>query len=121
MTADKTTRPFHKSFLSSIVKNDLLFLKQLNIESPILMLWTITDGEESRKYLILVGLFQRLDFLFMFIVLGVESINYLEAEGDDSMEMGKKAFINSFNMRSIAAEEEEKEKKKDQLCKNQYQ
>lgn len=41
-------------------------------------------------YLVLVGFFQRLDFLLMLVVLGVESINYLETgrELDDRMRMG---------------------------------
>lgn len=55
-----------------------------------------------------MGFFQRLDFLLVFIVLGVESINYLEAQVDDSMEMGKKVIINSFNMKSIVIQKEKK-------------
>lgn len=50
-----------------------------------------------------MGFFQRLNFFFVFVVLGVESINYLETgrELDDRMKKGKKALINCFNMRSI--------------------
>lgn len=32
------------------------------------------------SYLILMGLFERLDFLLVFVVLGVEGINYLGME-----------------------------------------
>ena len=46
-------------------------------------------------YLILMGIFQRFDFLFMFVVLGVESINYLETgrEWDDRMRIKERKLL----------------------------
>lgn len=51
-----------------------------------------------------MGLFERLDFLLVFIVLGVEGINYLgmeEKELDQRIRRGWKALINSFEIGSI--------------------
>lgn len=51
-----------------------------------------------------MGLFERLDFLLVFIVLGVEGINYLgmeEKELDQRIRRGWKALINCFEIGSI--------------------
>lgn len=58
-----------------------------------------------------MGLFQRLDFLLVLIIFGVESINYLQTEGDDRIEIGEKnALINSFNIKSIILQRKEEKK-----------
>lgn len=43
-----------------------------------------------RQYLVLVGFFQRFNFLLVLIVLGVESINHLQTGGDGRMKGMKK-------------------------------
>lgn len=51
-----------------------------------------------------MGLFERLNFLLVFIVLGVEGINYLgmeEKELDQRIRRGWKALINCFEIGSI--------------------
>jgi len=48
-----------------------------------------------------VGFFQRLDFLLVLVVFGVESINYLEKGADGRMKRGKTTLANCYNIRSI--------------------
>lgn len=55
------------------------------------------------SYLILMGLFERLNFLLMFVVLGVEGINHLGTgrELDQRIRGRWKALINSFEIAPI--------------------
>lgn len=57
-------------------------------------------GVPPCPYLVLVGFFQRLDFFFVLVVLGVEGINHLETggESDDRMRTGSKALVNYFDI-----------------------
>lgn len=55
------------------------------------------------SYLILVGFFERLNFLLVFVVLGVEGINHLGMEREIvQRNRGRwKALINSFEIGSM--------------------